>query len=101
DAVRNVVYRIHEKNSLKIRRARYGGNSKGGIGKFVAGAAAAASVALWAAPTLDSAKAAPPPEGEKITKPEGASKDRRKHPPQAPAAVAANGSDDGLVPPIS
>ena len=101
DAVRNVVYRIHEKNSLKIRRARYGGNAKGGIGKFVAGAAAAASVALWAAPTLDSAKAAPPPEGEKITRPEGASKDRKKHPPQAPAAVTANGSDDGLVPPIS
>jgi hypothetical protein len=62
DEVRNVVYRIHEKNSLKIRKARYGappapqGMSAGG--KLVAGAAAA-SIAIMAAPSLDSAKAAP------------------------------------------
>jgi hypothetical protein len=43
DAVRNVVYRIHEKNSLKVRRARYG---------RIAGAAAAASIAALAVPNL-------------------------------------------------
>ena len=63
DAVRNVVYRIHEKNSLKIRRARYGNqvDTSGAKGKWVAGAAAAASVALWAAPNVDPSKASPPP----------------------------------------
>jgi len=43
DAARNVVYRIHEKNSLKIRKARYGaGTAKGAL---IAGAAAA-SIAI-------------------------------------------------------
>jgi len=42
DAVRNVVYRIHEKNSLNIRRARYG---KGAKGALIAGATAA-SIAI-------------------------------------------------------
>jgi hypothetical protein len=42
DAVRNVVYRIHEKNSLKVRRARYGPGAKGAL---IAGAAAA-SIAI-------------------------------------------------------
>ena len=70
DAVRNVVYRIHEKNSLRIRRARYGGQVDTGSakGKWVAGAAAAASVALWASPNLDPAKAAPPSgEQDRVT----------------------------------
>lgn len=57
DAVRNVVYRIHEKNSLKIRRARYGpppapaGQGGLGLGRLIAGATAA-SIALWAVPNL-------------------------------------------------
>ena len=53
DAVRNVAYRIHEKNSLKIRRARYGQPSQqpGGVGKLVTGAAAA-GIAAMAAPNL-------------------------------------------------
>lgn len=46
DAVRNVVYRIHEKNSLKVRKARYG------AGSLIAGATAA-SVALWAGSSLN------------------------------------------------
>lgn len=50
DEVRNVIYRIHEKNSLKIRRQRYGlsghGVPRGGL---IAGATAA-SIALWLAP---------------------------------------------------
>ncbi len=41
DAVRNVVYRIHEKNSLKIRRARYGAPGAGAKGVLIAGATAA------------------------------------------------------------
>jgi hypothetical protein len=51
DEVRNVVYRIHEKNSLKVRKARYGAPAIGPrTGKLVAGAAAASM--LLAAPGL-------------------------------------------------
>ena len=65
DDQRNVVYRIHEKNSLKIRRARYGPNGQSSVsavapatanitspnrGKRIAGAAAAAALALAAVP---------------------------------------------------
>jgi hypothetical protein len=57
DEVRNVVYRIHEKNSLKIRRARYGASNKG----KVAAAAAAAGIAALASPGNTRA-AVPPPE---------------------------------------
>ena len=59
DAVRNVVYRIHEQNSLKIRKARYGvppsaaGSSK--AGRLITGAAAA-SIAFLAAPALGAEK---------------------------------------------
>lgn len=65
DDVRNVVYRIHEKNSLPIRKQRYGeaqgrGPSRGAL---IAGAAAA-SVALWVGPglTIASSATAPAPE---------------------------------------
>lgn len=58
DAVRNVVYRIHEKNSLKIRKARYGSATSqppagagAKAGKLITGAAAA-SLALFATPTF-------------------------------------------------
>jgi glycosyltransferase involved in cell wall biosynthesis len=61
DEVRNVVYRIHEKNSLKIRKARYGtpqtpaasASTPSKAGKLITGAAAA-SLALFAAPALGS-----------------------------------------------
>jgi hypothetical protein len=99
DAVRNVVYRIHEKNSLKIRKARYGAqvDTSGTRGKLVAGAAAAASVALWAAPNIDRSNAAAPPvEKDRVTqtdaptpaKPQAADeKDRKRSAsPQAPTA---------------
>ncbi|MDB5291647.1 MAG: hypothetical protein JWL69_2888 [Phycisphaerales bacterium] len=81
DDVRNVVYRIHEKNSLKIRRARYGPGGAGASdgtsptsnslatsgtrGRLIAGAAAAASLAIAAVPAAASPHArsiAPPPE---------------------------------------
>ena len=64
DEVRNVVYRIHEKNSLPIRKARYGQDRKEGPGRgaLIAGATAA-SMALWVAPNLAAASGAtPPPE---------------------------------------
>ena len=46
DEVRNVVYRIHEKNSLKIRRERYGHSNKRKMEMLKKGGAAAASIAL-------------------------------------------------------
>src|SRR3954452_13895745 len=61
DDVRNVVYRIHDKNSLRIRKARYGAPAQPTMsgGKLVAGAAAA-SIAIMAAPALTpSAQAGP------------------------------------------
>jgi Glycosyl transferases group 1 len=63
DEVRNVVYRIHENNSLKIRKARYGGET-GGKGRLVAGAgaAAAASLALWLGPNVEAANSAQAPK---------------------------------------
>jgi hypothetical protein len=59
DEVRNVVYRIHEKNSLKIRKARYGNQNpnSGSAGKLIAGAAAA-SMALWVGADVHGAPAA-------------------------------------------
>jgi glycosyltransferase involved in cell wall biosynthesis len=66
DEVRNVVYRIHEKNSLPIRRARYGQATPTGSsparGAIIAGAAA--SVALMAAPGLNTAAAAQTPDAK-------------------------------------
>ena len=66
DEVRNVVYRIHEQNSLKIRKARYGSGSQptSSKGKLVA-SAAAASLAFMLAPTLDTAHASPAPSAQK------------------------------------
>jgi hypothetical protein len=58
DEVRNVAYRIHEKNSLKIRRARYASGSNKGK---VAAAAAAAGLAALAAPRGVSAASTAPP----------------------------------------
>lgn len=54
DDVRNIVYRIHDKNSLKIRRERYGHSNKR---KLITGAAAAASFALIAGQSIDTASA--------------------------------------------
>ena len=64
DDVRNVVYRIHEKNSLPIRKARYGKEQGNGPsrGVLIAGATAA-SMALWVGPALNSASGAAVPPG--------------------------------------
>jgi hypothetical protein len=59
DAVRNVVYRIHEKNSLKIRKARYGKGGATGRGKIAGAAAAAAAITLFAGPAAQGATPAP------------------------------------------
>lgn len=62
DDVRNVAYRIHEKNSLPIRKQRYGQSQSSGPsrGALIAGATAA-SVALMVGPGLNTAAAATPP----------------------------------------
>ncbi len=66
DDRRNVVYRIHEKNSLKIRRARYGSGGKSVVPatapqvvnspsrQRIAGVAAAAAIALASMPAAAS-----------------------------------------------
>jgi hypothetical protein len=55
DESRNVIYRIHERNSLRIRRKRYGTPSNTRR-ELIAGATAA-SIALWMAPRLTSTHA--------------------------------------------
>jgi hypothetical protein len=53
DDVRNVVYRIHEKNSLPLRRQRYGQGQPSGPSKgALIASATAASVALLDGPAL-------------------------------------------------
>ncbi len=50
DEVRNVVYRIHEANSLKIRRARFGDTQKKRKDSLLQKAAAAAGIAVMVTP---------------------------------------------------
>ena len=50
DEVRNVVYRIHEGNSLKIRRARFGDTEKKRKHSLLQRAAAAAGITVLTAP---------------------------------------------------
>jgi hypothetical protein len=50
DEVRNVVYRIHEANSLKIRRARFGETEKKQKLSLLQKAAAAAGITVMTAP---------------------------------------------------
>ena len=96
DAVRNVVYRIHEKNSLKIRKARYGKQATG-LGK-IAGAAAAASIALFATPNVNAADA-PAQNKEQVAQPE---RKVKKNEAGAPNVVAPNAAAPGdLLPPQS
>ena len=103
DAVRNVCYRIHDKNSLKLRRARYGAPSATNtpLGRLVTGAAAA-SIALMATPLLDAAAAtnatAPATPSEKSPVSQADGKDGKKA-----VAGAKNTAitDDQLVAPHS
>ena len=50
DEVRNIVYRIHEQNSLKIRRARFGETEKRRKESILKKAATAAGIAVMATP---------------------------------------------------
>ena len=52
DEVRNIVYQIHEQNSLKIRRARFGDTNakKARKDSILRKAAAAAGIAVMASP---------------------------------------------------
>ncbi|MAS92994.1 MAG: hypothetical protein CMO55_07325 [Verrucomicrobiales bacterium] len=70
DEVRNVVYRIHEQNSLKIRRARFGDTEKKRKQTILQKAAAAAGITVMAAPAIGSTgctdeKPEPPKEKDK------------------------------------
>ncbi|HRQ90052.1 MAG TPA: glycosyltransferase, partial [Bacteroidia bacterium] len=68
DEVRNVVYRIHEQNSLKIRRARFGDTEKKRKQSLLQRAAAAAGLTVLAGPLLGGATAcseAPAPPAPK------------------------------------
>lgn len=102
DAVRNVAYRIHEKNSLKIRRARYGqpAQQPGGAGKLVTGAAAA-SIAAMAAPNLAAGQHALPPanapEQRQVIREDAAP----AHSKQMPSGALPGPRDDSLDPPHS
>jgi hypothetical protein len=103
--VRNVVYRIHDKNSLKIRKARYGRGPQGNLGK-IAGAAAAASIALFLAPNANAAEAASPKE--QVARPEpgkqatsSPEEKKKQHPDQGSATKFPDLTDDGLLPPQS
>jgi hypothetical protein len=59
--VRNVVYRIHEKNSLKIRKARYGDHTSTppSTASKLAASAAAASIMLGIVHRMDAHASAP------------------------------------------
>ena len=65
DDVRNVVYRIHEKNSLKVRRARYGTLMKG---------AAAATIAALGAENLLPAQVLHPTQQQHVVQDEKSKK---------------------------
>jgi hypothetical protein len=104
DDVRNVVYRIHEKNSLKIRKARYGGQPPTAKGKLVAGAAAA-SLALWLGPKLDAAQpATQQPVQHRAAAPHAKpSRDEKPQKPKGPAYKSGKSAQTpiDLVPPQS
>lgn len=103
DEVRNVVYRIHEKNSLKIRKARYGSQAAtpgaGGAvasltskaGKLITGAAAASL--LLATPAMASDQ----PTG-KVEKKQSVPSDKKDA--NGVQSSGKSGQDD-LVPPHS
>ena len=72
DEVRNVVYRIHEQNSLKIRRARFGDTEKKRKQTLLQKAATAAGITVMATPALGTMactddKPEPPKDGDKAT----------------------------------
>lgn len=61
DEVRNVVYRIHEQNSLKIRRARFGETEKKKKQSLLQRAAAAAGITVLAGPLFGATACAEKP----------------------------------------
>ena len=101
DAVRNVAYRIHEKNSLKIRKARYGTpeSSKPGstATRWIAGAAAA-SIALWATPGPAAPKAAKAADSTQVSPADGGTvKDKKA----GKATKSSTENSKSLTPPHS
>jgi hypothetical protein len=110
DAVRNVVYRIHEKNSLKIRKARYGSaqpqpgtaggtGTAGKVGKLITGAAAASL--LLATPSMGAEDVRP--QAITLGTPDQVSPAEQKAKQGQTGVNAGNGAAmaDELVPPHS
>ncbi|NLT71450.1 MAG: glycosyltransferase [Verrucomicrobiaceae bacterium] len=91
DEVRNVVYRIHEGNSLAIRRARFGDTEKKQKLSLLRKAAAAAGITVMATPLFGAAGCA---ENPAPPTPEGKDKSAEKESApdtQAKAAAPATG----------
>ena len=93
DEVRNVVYRIHEKNSLKIRKARYGAHQTSK--NKLAATAAAASIAFWVGAHADPAMAAP------VKSPQAQVKQQDEKKSSKPAKGKTKKEKLNLVPPQS
>lgn len=74
DEVRNVVYRIHEGNSLNIRRARFGDTEKKKKQSLLQRAAAAAGLTVLTAPFLGTSANAEAPAAPPKSKDKGAEK---------------------------
>jgi len=103
DESRNVIYRIHERNSLRIRRKRYGTPSNARR-ELIAGATAA-SIALWMAPRLTTTHAMIPlPDAGMMIDdlPESPDPGPKRAPaPQHPQTTPPHAPPDAIVPPHS
>lgn len=84
DEVRNVVYRIHEKNSLVIRRARFGETEKKKKQSLLQRAAAAAGITVLAGPLFGATACSDQPEAPATPAPgagkASAGKEKAAHP---------------------
>ncbi|MDF1739558.1 MAG: glycosyltransferase [Verrucomicrobiales bacterium] len=104
DEVRNVVYRIHEANSLKIRRARFGDTEQKKKQNLLQKAAAAAGITVLAGSAFgstgcaeDGATKDPEPKGPETS----SEKAQNAAPEPAPQAVSASPVEKRTDPPHS
>jgi hypothetical protein len=103
DASRNVIYRIHQRNSLRIRRKRYG-TASNARRELIAGATAA-SMAFWMAPRLSPSSAMMPiPDSGLLIDDQAQIPEQspRKTPvPQKPPMTSPHAPLEAIVPPHS
>jgi glycosyltransferase involved in cell wall biosynthesis len=104
DESRNVIYRIHESNSLRIRRKRYG-TTPGNVRRDLIAGATAASMALWMAPRLSTSRAMVlPPDAGVIIDDQAQMPEQSPHKtpvPQKPTAAAPHVPLEAVLPPHS